>query len=233
MDKLQKEAALAKINARWIRDCDIPLRETATQPVPGIGNPDADLMFIGEAPGKDEDLQGKPFVGAAGKFLNEMLGSVGITRDDVYITNVVKYRPPENRDPTPEEVAVSWPWLKEQIELIDPVLIILLGRHALGRFFPEERISAVHGKVLRRAAENLGVRHFYALYHPAAALYNGSMRGVLMEDFQKIPKIIEKIKGNTLSVTRKKAVQKLAPKETANLVTPIPPPEKRAQDRLF
>ncbi len=233
MDRAEKEASLAEINSRWIRDCNIGLRETATQPVPGTGNPDADIMFIGEAPGKDEDLQGKPFVGAAGKFLNEMLGAVGITRDNVYITNVVKYRPPENRDPTPEEVATSWPWLKEQIELIDPALIILLGRHALGRFFPDERISAVHGKVLKRAAEKLGVRHFYALYHPAAALYNGSMRSVLMDDFKKIPKIIEMIKSDTLSVTKKRSAPKTTPAEPSQPITPLPPPEKRAQDHLF
>ena len=229
MERGSKGAQLADLNTHWIKDCDISLRETATQPVPGDGNPDADLMFIGEAPGKDEDLQGKPFVGAAGKFLNEMLGTVGITRSDVYITNVVKYRPPENRDPTPEEVAVSWPWLKEQIELIDPALIILLGRHALGRFFPDERISEVHGKVLKRAVGDLGARHFYALYHPAAALYNGSMRGVLIEDFKKIPKIIEMIKVGTLTVAEKK-VPKSKPEEK---IQPIPPPEKRAQDHLF
>ena len=168
------------------------MRATATQAVPGDGNANADIVFIGEGPGRDEDIQGKPFVGAAGKFLNQMLGTIKLDRNDVYITNVVKYRPPNNRDPLPDEVESCYPWLTEQINLIDPKLIVLLGRHALERFFPEEKISNVHGKILRRSVRGLGKRDFYALYHPAAALYNGSMRATLIEDFKKIPKILKK-----------------------------------------
>ncbi|MFZ1735403.1 MAG: uracil-DNA glycosylase, partial [Candidatus Moraniibacteriota bacterium] len=127
----------------------------------------------------------------AGKFLNEMLASIGLNRDDIYITNVVKYRPPNNRDPLPEEVAACWSWLRAQVELIDPEIIILLGRHALERFVPGKRISVEHGKAFRRAVPELGTYVFFALYHPAAALYNGSMRETLMKDFAKIPKVLE------------------------------------------
>lgn len=186
----EKESRLNEINERWIADCACALRKTATQAVPGDGSANAEIVFIGEGPGRDEDLQGKPFVGAAGKFLNEMLGAIKLERKDVYITNVVKYRPPNNRDPLPEEVESCYPWLVEQINLIDPKVIVLLGRHALERFFPEEKISKVHGKVLRRAIRGIGQRNFYALYHPAAALYNGSMRATLLEDFKKIPKVV-------------------------------------------
>jgi len=190
MDKQTKATQLKAINDRWIRECSCSLREDATQPVPGDGNADADIVFIGEAPGRNEDIQGKPFVGAAGKFLAEMLHGIGMNREEVYITNVVKYRPPNNRDPLPDEVRDCAPWLEEQIALIDPKVIVLLGRHALERFFPEEKISHVHGKLLKRTFQGFGRRNFFALYHPAAALYNGSLRGVLIEDFEKIPKII-------------------------------------------
>ncbi len=192
-DTKNKTEALREINGRWVKECTCTLRSTATQAVPGDGSVDADIVFIGEGPGRDEDIQGKPFVGAAGKFLNEMLRTINLRREDVYITNVVKYRPPNNRDPLPEEVAVCYPWLVEQINLIDPKLIILLGRHALERFFPGEKISLVHGKILHKAVTGMGMRNFYALYHPAAALYNGGMRGTLIEDFKKIPKVLQKI----------------------------------------
>lgn len=170
------------------------LRKGCSQVVSGDGNPEAEIMFIGEAPGKKEDEMGIPFVGAAGKFLNEMLASINLKREDIYIANVIKCRPPENRDPLPEEIGACWPWLEKQIEIIDPKLIITLGRHSLGRFFPLMKISEVHGKAFRRNFPKIGSRVFYALYHPAAALYNGSMRELLIKDFRKIPKILEKTK---------------------------------------
>lgn len=191
MKNEEKEEALAGLNRAMAESCTCALKETALHVVPGIGNADARIVFIGEAPGKKEDETGEPFVGAAGKFLNEMLASVGLNRDDIYITNVVKYRPPNNRDPLPEEVAACWSWLRAQIELIDPDIIILLGRHALERFVPGKRISVEHGKAFRRTVPDLGTYVFFALYHPAAALYNGSMRETLMKDFAKIPKILE------------------------------------------
>jgi len=191
-----KEKLLSDLNRRMAETCQCTLQETATQAVPGDGNANADILFIGEAPGKNEDLKGIPFVGAAGKFLEEMLASIDLSREDIYITNVVKYRPPENRDPTPEEVADCAEWLGEQVALIDPKVIVTLGRHALNRFFPDAKISEVHGRAFRREIPGVGVRVFYVLYHPAAALYNGGMRDTLKQDFKKIPKIIEKISKN-------------------------------------
>ncbi len=157
--------------------------------MPGDGNPDADIMFIGEAPGKKEDELGKPFVGAAGKFLNEMLEGIGMKRQDVYITNIVKYRPPNNRDPEPEERAAFLPYLNRQIDIIQPKLIVLLGRHSLNALLPDLRISAVHGQPKRT-----GGQVYLPLFHPAAALYNGGMRQTLVTDFNKIPQILELIK---------------------------------------
>src|SRR5476651_1267912 len=164
------------------------LKATATQLVFGVGNPDSQLMFIGEAPGKNEDLQGETFVGAAGKFLNEMLASIGLKRSDIYISNIVKYRPPENRDPTPEEIAEFVPYLKQQIAVIRPKLVIFLGRHSLNVFLPELRISQAHGKPVRK-----GGQVYLPLFHPATALYNGGMRDTLMADFSLIPLILTKI----------------------------------------
>ncbi len=164
------------------------LAETATQLVFGDGNIDADVVFIGEAPGKNEDLQGKPFVGAAGKFLNEMLAMIDLTREDVYITNIVKYRPPNNRDPYPQEKLDFMPYLEKQLEIIQPKLIVTLGRHSLNCFLPDLQISSCHGQPKRH-----GKYVFLPLFHPAAALYNGAMRQTLIDDFALIPIVLKKI----------------------------------------
>jgi DNA polymerase len=161
----------------------------ATQLVFGTGNPDADIVFIGEAPGKNEDLKGEPFVGAAGKFLDEMLEMIGLERSKVYITNIVKDRPPGNRDPLPDEKDEFMPYLEAQLDIIEPVLTVTLGRHSLNCFLPELRISECHGKPKRFKG-----RVYLPLFHPAAALYNGSMRQTLIDDFESIPAIIETIK---------------------------------------
>ncbi len=168
------------------------LAETATNLVMGDGNADAEIVFIGEAPGKNEDEQGLPFVGAAGKFLNEMLAGIGLTRSDVYITNIVKYRPPGNRDPLPEEKRAFWPYLVRQLEIIAPKVIVTLGRHSMEYFLPDYRISTVHGQPKRITFGAMKVV-IMPLYHPAAALYNGGMRTTLTEDFNKLPIIIKKI----------------------------------------
>lgn len=168
------------------------LAKTATNLVMGVGSPDAEIVFIGEAPGKNEDLQGKPFIGAAGKFLDEMLTLVGMKRSDVYITNIVKYRPPNNRDPLPDEKEAFWPFLLKELQTIRPKIIATLGRHSMENFLPGMRISAVHGQPKRiRLGDSKVV--ILPLFHPAAALYNGSMRETLIEDFQLVPKIIELI----------------------------------------
>jgi DNA polymerase len=173
------------------------LKHTATQPVFGDGNPEAKIVFIGEAPGKTEDESGKPFIGRAGKFLTEMLASIGMSREQVYITNIVKYRPPENRDPTDQEKKECALWLFEEIRTIKPLLIIFLGRHAMTHFLPELKISEAHGKLVHRNIPHLPTEYFLPLYHPAAALYNGSMRQTLIEDFSKVPKMLTLIQEKT------------------------------------
>jgi DNA polymerase len=166
------------------------LAREATNLVMGDGNVDADIVFIGEAPGKNEDEQGLPFVGAAGKFLNEMLANTGMNRSDVYITNIVKYRPPNNRDPLPDEKKAFWPYLVRQLQVIQPKIVVTLGRHSMEYFLPEQKISTIHGQPKRiKFGDNKLI--VVPLYHPAAALYNGSMRATLNEDFMKLPKIIQ------------------------------------------
>ena len=165
----------------------------ATQAVPGEGSYSAEVMFIGEAPGRDEDAQGRPFVGAAGKFLTQMFELAGYRREDVFITNVVKHRPPQNRDPMPDEIEKCWPFLEAQVKLIKPKLIVLLGRHSMGRFLPGLKISEVHGKA-KRAKGIWGEKQVYfPVYHPAAALYNPGLRDVLIADMKKIPVLLKKI----------------------------------------
>jgi DNA polymerase len=165
------------------------LAKGAKNLVMGDGNINADIIFVGEAPGKNEDEQGLPFVGAAGKFLNEMLDTIGLDRQSVYITNIVKYRPPNNRDPKPDEKQAFWPYLLRQIEVIQPKIIATLGRHSMEYFLPDMRIGQVHGSPKRLTLDDKKVV-VVPLYHPAAALYNGSMRQTLQDDFNKLPKII-------------------------------------------
>lgn len=184
---------LLALHKRWSALCQCELKKVATQPVFGDGNPNSLIVFIGEAPGKDEDLKGKPFIGRAGKFLSEMLEIIKIKREDVYITNIVKYRPPNNRDPLPEEKEACQEWLLEELNFIKPKLIVFLGRHSMNDFFPELKISEAHGKLLKKKFKNLDTDNFLALYHPAAALYNGTLKETLIADFKKIPKILEKI----------------------------------------
>jgi DNA polymerase len=191
---MSRAEQLRKLHENYYQENDCKLKETATQPVFGDGNPDSDIVFIGEAPGKKEDETGKPFVGSAGKFLAEMLASIGMKREDIYITNIVKYRPPNNRDPEPEEKKACAPWLRAELAFIKPKLIIFLGRHSMNHFFPHLKISQVHGKYIHCPFPDFPVHNFLPLYHPAAALYNGGMRDELIKDFKKIPSILKKIK---------------------------------------
>jgi DNA polymerase len=184
-----KQDELDNIKSSILKDKVTPeLASQATQIVFGDGNPDAEIVFIGEAPGKNEDKEGLPFVGAAGKFLNEMLAMIKLKRSDVYITNIVKYRPPNNRDPLPQEKQVFLPYLEEQLEVIQPKLVITLGRHSLNCFLPDLQISQCHGKPMKYKG-----RVYLPLFHPAAALYNGGMRQTLIDDFNLIPLILKKI----------------------------------------
>lgn len=163
-----------------------PLHRCRTKAVPGEGPEHAAIMFIGEAPGFHEDQQGRPFVGAAGKFLEELLASIGLRRSDVYIANVIKCRPPGNRDPLPDEIEACRPFLERQIELVRPQLIVTLGRFSMARAFPKARISDVHGQ-----ARKIGGILYYPMYHPAAALHQPSLRREIEEDIRRIPELLK------------------------------------------
>lgn len=176
---------LNKLNELLKQDKSLPLRNTATQLVTGDGNPGAKIVFIGEAPGRFEDLQGKPFVGAAGKLLNNLLKSVGLKREDVYITNLVKFRPPNNRPPTPKEISDFRDYLIQELQIIKPKAVVPLGRFALWEFFPGEMISKTHGQVFDLKWYGLKLK-ILPLYHPAAALRSGKLKETLAKDFKKI-----------------------------------------------
>lgn len=187
---MSKQAELDKLRQEILDKNICPeLAAGATNLVMGDGSVDAEMVLIGEAPGKKEDEMGLPFVGAAGKFLDEMLVQAGLARADVYITNIVKYRPPNNRDPLPEEKKAFWPYLLRQLEIIQPKVIITLGRHSGAYFLPDLVISRDHGhprRVRYHDKEFLVV----PLYHPAAALYNGGLRQTLIDDFVRITEYI-------------------------------------------
>jgi uracil-DNA glycosylase len=161
------------------------LVKNRTQVVPGVGAEDAKIMFVGEAPGFNEDKQGEPFVGAAGNFLNELLSTIGLQREQIFITNVIKCRPPENREPLPIEIQNCRPWLDFQLKIIQPKVIVTLGRFAMESFLPGKSISRVHGQTFK-----VGGLTFFAMYHPAAALYQASQKEVIKNDFMKLPGII-------------------------------------------
>ncbi|MDN5275282.1 MAG: Phage polymerase-related protein [Candidatus Saccharibacteria bacterium] len=188
-----KQAQIDHVRADIIEKNICPeLAAQATNLVIGDGNLNAEIVFIGEAPGKNEDEQGLPFVGAAGKFLNEMLAAAGLERSDVYITNIVKYRPPNNRDPLPEEKKAFWPYLLKQLQIIQPKVVITLGRHSMEYFLPDMKIGQIHGQAKRIQFGDHKIV-VVPLYHPAAALYNGGLRQTLIDDFMDVPKIIEKL----------------------------------------
>lgn len=190
MSKTTKAEGLEAIKKAILKDKVCPeLAAGATQLVFGDGSADAEVVFIGEAPGKNEDEQGIPFVGAAGKFLDEMLEGIGMKRASIYITNIVKYRPPENREPFPDEKAAFLPYLRRQIEVIKPKIVVTLGRHSMEALLPPGlKISDCHGQPKRYQGQV-----YLPLFHPAAALYNGGMRQTLVDDFAKIPLVLAKI----------------------------------------
>jgi DNA polymerase len=195
MTTAQKRQKLLDEVAADLARSKCPLRKTATHAVPGEGSPVAKLFFIGEAPGKNEDLQGRPFVGAAGRVLNEFLASIKIRREDVFITSVEKFRPPQNRDPHPKEIMACFPYLERQLTIIKPKIIVCMGRHAVRRMLEWEQgaplnkavaMDAVHGKLIRGASGRL----YYPIYHPAAALY-GFSRDMMKKDFARLVKLLK------------------------------------------
>ena len=165
-------------------DCE--LHRGRTFAVPGAGSSEAEVLFIGEAPGMNEDKQGLPFIGNAGRFLDDMLGSIDWSRESVFVTNIVKCRPPGNRDPLPDEIESCAKYLDAQIEALDPLMIVTLGRYSMARWFANERISRIHGK-----HRQFGERVVVPMYHPAAALHQPSLRAVIEADFKKLPLILE------------------------------------------
>jgi DNA polymerase len=186
MTKLQFKT-LKEVHEFYARNNRCALRKTATQPVYEISFPKSGIVFVGEAPGVNEDKEGKPFVGAAGKLLDELLSKIKMKREDVYVTNVVKYRPPQNREPLPEEKIACRTWLNAELMLIKPKVIIPLGKHALERFVPGLKISSAHGQ----AYEHPSGIPIFAMYHPAVALYNPTLKKDLEKDFIRLKSLLE------------------------------------------
>lgn len=195
---MSAEAVLQEIAAEVKACTKCKLYKGARQGVPGEGPANPQILLIGEGPGFYEDQQGRPFVGPSGKFLEELLASIGLKREDVFITNVVKHRPPGNRDPEPDEIAACAGYLDRQIAALQPKVIVTLGRYSMARYFPGAKISAIHGQ-----ARNVDGRLVVAMFHPAAALHQQSLRDTLIEDFKKLPQLIAR----------------------ANKDAPAPPPE--------
>lgn len=198
MTLTEKKLALENLAKKMEVELQYDLAKSATKCVPGEGNPDAELLFIGEAPGKDEDVSGRPFVGRSGQLLRTNIRRVGFLETDVFIANVVKHRPPENRDPTPEEIEACRPYLDSQISIIHPKLIVTVGRFSMGKFFPDTKISQIHGRVFKINWNN-DTYFVYPLYHPAAALRSTAMRQAFEHDFDKLPKILAWINGGAKS----------------------------------
>ncbi len=212
---MDKQSQLEKLREEISRDSSLPLREANL--VFGEGNPDCTVMFIGEAPGFNEDQQGRPFVGRAGQLLDKLMIEIGWKRESVYITNIVKRRPPENRDPLPEEIAAYTPYLKRQIEIINPPIIATLGRFSMNYFLPLAKISRDRGKIF--TAEG---RKIFPLFHPAAALRNPDFLAGLREDFKRLP-----------LVTEEKNVDQPASPPATEEKRPSPKPLTPAQEKLF
>lgn len=191
---MNKAAALKDIRAQLEADyADLPLVSKPEDIVPGEGNGEAEILFIGEAAGRNEAIQRRPFVGLAGKLVDRQLQKINIKREDVYISNVVKCRPPENRDPLPEEIAAFAPYLDKEIEIIDPKLIITLGRFSMGKFIPDVKISMIHGR-LHKVKFKGKTRFVLPFYHPAAALRQGKVMDMFEKDFLRVPAILKYIK---------------------------------------
>ena len=183
---INKQSQLDQI-AKNIEHCNkCRLCGLATNAVPGEGNPDADIVLIGEAPGQKEDETGRPFVGRAGKLLERLLQEIGMERQDVWIGNIIKHRPPKNRDPLPDEIRACQPYLVMQLRIIQPKLVVTLGRYAMNHFYPEGKITRDRGHVIKLDDITL-----YPVYHPAAALRNSNFAKALVQDFRRIPKLLQ------------------------------------------
>lgn len=194
MDKTEK---LDQIKKKMQEDLSLPLRKGSTNLVFGEGNPNAEIFFLGEGPGYWEDQKARPFVGNAGSLLNRLLQSIKLEREDVFITNVVCFRPPNNRDPLPEEISAFMPYIDEIIGTIEPKLIVTLGRFSMAKFIPNVFISSVHGRLfnIKWKDKNMLV---IPMYHPAAALRNGNVMNMIKNDFLTIPEVLKKVKSEVV-----------------------------------
>jgi uracil-DNA glycosylase family 4 len=219
MTREEKIEKLKKLKSEMKADKSLPLRKGATQLVFGDGNPNADVYFIGEAPGFHEDRLGLPFVGQAGKLLDKLIAKIGLTRKDVYISNVVRFRPPANRDPEPEEIAAFQPYVDREIEIVNPKIIVTLGRFSMGKFIPFEKISGIHGKPRSIMWNNREIL-VIPMYHPAAALRAGAIMRQLEQDFFVIKDELAKLEGK-----KKEELEKVRLEEEER--------KKPKQDRLF
>lgn len=201
---MDKSKILGELKEKMRMDLALPLRDGATNLVFGDGDPNSEILFIGEGPGYWEDIKGLPFVGNAGALLNQLLAKIGIKRSDVYITNIIHYRPPENRDPLPFEINAFGKYLDEIIKIINPKVIVTLGRFSMAKFLPGVFISSTHGKekIVEWKGKELLV---IPMYHPAAALRNSEIKLKLIEDFEKIPKIMQNIKEKSDKIQESKA----------------------------
>jgi DNA polymerase len=220
-----RRAALDKIAAEVDVCTRCPLHAGRTRAVPGEGHPDTEVVFVGEGPGFNEDREGRPFVGAAGGLLNELLNAIGWKRGEVFITNVVKCRPPANRDPEPAEIAACAPFLHRQLEVLDPALVVTLGRHSLQTFQPGARIGGAHG-TLRPSPTEAGAPNAltYAMYHPAAALRQGSLKETMLADMAGVP--------DALLEARRLRTPELPAQPPAAAVEPAPTVESDAELEL-
>jgi DNA polymerase len=228
MELAERRTALGNLNqgVNACRAC--PLAAGRTRAVPGEGPVDAEILLIGEGPGYYEDQQGRPFVGAAGQFLETLLASIGLKRTDVFIANVVKCRPPGNRDPLPEELAACSHWMTEQIDILQPKVVVTLGRYSLARFLPGQPIGRVHGQ-----EKKVGDQWVMPMYHPAAALHQGSLRKTIEDDFRKIPAVLARARfeaDQAASRPRPAAQPELAATAAAPAA---PPPPQATQGSLF
>ena len=208
---MNSEETLGQI-AKEVSVCtNCALHHSRKKAVPGEGPAHAEIMFIGEGPGFHENEQGRPFVGAAGQFLDQLLAQAGVTRADVWIGNVVKCRPPENRDPLPEELSACNVYLERQIEAINPSIIVTLGRYSMNKFFPGAKISSVHGQMRK-----VGDRYVIAMFHPAAALHQASLKPAILADFAKLPELLKQARaglGKFAPVVKKEEPKEEEPKQ--------------------
>ena len=224
MTRDERLAALEQI-ANEVRGCTAcRLADTRTRAVPGEGDPDTEVVFVGEGPGFNEDREGRPFVGRAGGLLVKLLGSIGWRRDDVFITNVVKCRPPDNRDPEPDEIAACAPFLQRQLEVLDPAVVVTLGRYSMGTFMPGARISAVHGTT-QPADPATGARDalVLAMYHPAAALRTPALERESYADIGRVPSVLQRSRDRRAGITVEGAAP-ASPDTPAPATPPSPSP---------